>query len=97
MKRGPGNPNWRKGQSGNPGGRPKGYAEFLDACREHTPEALATILGLMAGAQAEAVKLNAAQYLIDRGWGKAPQAQTGEGGEGPAELLVRWLTTNSKS
>lgn len=80
-----------KGVSGNPGGKPKGYAEFMEACRTHTEAALAKIVGHMASDN-ERISLDAAQYLIDRGWGRAPQAQTGEGGEGPAELLIRWLT-----
>jgi len=83
-----------KGVSGNPGGKPKGYTEFMAACREHTQEALAKVVGHM-GSSNERISLDAAQYLIDRGWGKAPQATTGEGGEGPAEMLIRWIQSKS--
>ena len=40
---------WPKGVSGCPGGKPKSYREFVRACREHTPEALATIARLARG------------------------------------------------
>ena len=63
-----------KGQSGNPGGRQAKTEEerSLEAmCREKTPEALATVLQIMQGGQQERARLAAAQYVIDRGWGKA--------------------------
>jgi len=67
---------FEKGQSGNPGGRPKRTAEEVDlieACREKTPEALETILQLMDESDNDRVRLAAAQYVIERGWGKAPE------------------------
>ena len=35
---------WRKGQVTNPHGRPKRSPELVEAAREHTAEALATLL-----------------------------------------------------
>jgi len=64
-----------KGIGGNPRGRPKLTAEELDliqACRKLTPQALERIRGLMDDADKDSVKFNAAAYIIDRGWGKAP-------------------------
>lgn len=66
-----------KGRSGNPGGRPKKTLEerSLEAmCKEKTPQALATILSIMDGGQQERARLAAAQYVIDRGWGKAKES-----------------------
>ena len=34
------------------------------------------------------VRHAAIQAAMDRGWGKAPQAVTGEGGEGPVRIVV---------
>ncbi len=67
---------FEKGKSGNPGGRPKRTEEEVDlieACRVKTPEALQTILELMEGSDNDRVKLAAAQYVIERGYGKAPE------------------------
>lgn len=85
---------FEKGKSGNPGGRPKGYAEFQAAARKHTKEALATLVEALGD---EKLCVQAAQAILDRGWGKPAQAMTGEGGEGKAELIVRWLTAAEKS
>jgi hypothetical protein len=42
--------------------------------RLYTQEALQTLLGLMRSAKSETVKLNAAEMILSRGWGKPIQA-----------------------
>lgn len=42
------NPNWRGGVSGNPGGRPKVAAEVRELARQHTVQALTTIVEIMS-------------------------------------------------
>ena len=67
---------FKKGQTGNPGGRPKRTAEEIDliaACKTKTPAALAVIERLMTSASSDAVKLNAAMSIIERAYGKATQ------------------------
>ena len=67
---------FQKGQSGNPSGRKKTSDEersLAESCKAKTAEALATILEIMSEGQNERNRLAAAQYVIDRGWGKPVQ------------------------
>ena len=62
---------WKKGQSGNPGGRPRAEIHVRDLAREHTAEALKVMVEVMRDKKAPATaRLGAAQGLIDRAWGK---------------------------
>jgi hypothetical protein len=63
-----------KGVSGNPGGRPKRTEEevqLVEACKQKTPEALEVILNIMQYGLNDKVRLDAAKFIIERGWGKA--------------------------
>src|SRR6476660_3529917 len=72
---------FKKGQSGNPGGRPKVVAEVKELAREHTGEAIETLVSIMTNPKAApAARVSAANSLLDRGYGKPPQHITGEGG-----------------
>ena len=65
-----------KGVSGNPGGRPKRTEDgraLAEACRAKTPEALAVVESLMRDSDNDRVRLAAAQSIIERGWGRAPE------------------------
>jgi hypothetical protein len=82
------------GQSGNPGGRPKVIAEVRDLARAYTVEAIEALAGITRDLDASApARVAAATALLDRAWGKAPQAITGEGGEGPVltSIEVRFV------
>lgn len=35
-------------------------------------------------------RIRAGEWLVDRGWGKAPTVIAGQGGVGPAEISIRW-------
>lgn len=80
---------FQPGKSGNPGGRPKRSPEekaeelaLEAACRAKTKEALATIVSLMHKADKDSVRLAAAQFVIERGWGKAVQPNVHGGPNG---------------
>jgi hypothetical protein len=60
---------------GNPGGpgRPKDDPEFIEACREKTPKALATLEKAMDAVDVNpGAAVKAAEVLLNRGWGTAP-------------------------
>ena len=59
----------------------------MAAARVYTQEALETIAGIMRKGESDTVRLGAAKEMLERGHGKAPQPQTGEGGKGPVEVL----------
>jgi Family of unknown function (DUF5681) len=72
---------FKKGQSGNPGGRPKVVAEVRELARAHTGKAIETLVSIMTNTKsAPAARVSAANALLDRGYGKPPQHITGEGG-----------------
>ena len=59
-----------KGQSGNPGGRPRDEQKVAELARSYTREAIEMLVELMRSGNDERVRGTAAQVLLDRGWGK---------------------------
>ena len=74
---------FKPGQSGNPGGRPKGIGA---SAREHTDRAIAVLVAGLEDKQTR-VRMQAAKELLDRGWGKpvAMVLETRGGAEDMAE------------
>ncbi|MFQ3895317.1 DUF5681 domain-containing protein [Sphingobium sp. R-7] len=85
---------FKKGQSGNPGGRAKmtmaDGKTLTDLAREHTPKAVDALVDVLADEKApHAAKVSAATALLDRGWGR-PRQDLGvemKSDEGIAALL----------
>jgi hypothetical protein len=88
----------RSKRSPKTGGRAKGTpnkatAEIKAIAREYGPAAIkqaAKLAGLVDGgkgkADSEAARIAALNLVLDRGYGKAAQPHTGEGGEGPVQI-----------
>lgn len=99
----------KKGRGGKrPGaGRPKGAlgeatikinaakATLRDLAAEHVPMAVQTLANIARSSQSDQAKVAAIKELLDRAYGKAPQAHTGEEGEGPIRhvLEVVWKSS----
>lgn len=71
------------------GSRNKATADVKAAAQKYTTEALATLAEIMRKGESEPARVASAKELLDRGHGKSPQPQTGEGGEGPITVVVR--------
>ena len=68
------NTTWAKGQSGNPGGRPRILEAVRDIARESTTLAIETLRTIAADTEAlHAARVSAATALLDRAWGKPAQ------------------------
>jgi hypothetical protein len=71
---------WKKGQSGNPGGRPKVLPELREMCRNFGPEAVRLLIGMAKNEDAnERARVASIQELLNRGYGKVV---------GPSDLMI---------
>jgi hypothetical protein len=67
----------------------KTLTEIRSLARSHTRTALNVLVGIMRSKDATpAARVSAANAILDRGWGKAPQAIE-NGGDGALELVHR--------
>ena len=81
------NGQFAKGQSGNPGGRPRDEQKVAELARSYTREAIETLAELMRSGNDERVRGTAAQALLDRGWGKPKLEVVSEAGGSYLEAL----------
>ena len=81
-----------KGQSGNPGGRPKENAEVKRLAREQGVAAIAKLAALM-NSEDERIVVAACQALLDRGFGKPATPLIGGDDDDPPiqvqEIIIR--------
>ena len=68
---------------------PKSVTEIRSLARSHTRTALNVLVGVMRNTKAPPpARIAAANAILDRGWGKAPQA-IANGDDGALELIHR--------
>lgn len=68
----------------------KAPSDIRSLARSHTKTAINTLIGIARSPKAnDGARVRAAEALLDRGWGKAPQTLTGEDGEGPLVIEIR--------
>src|SRR5262245_51836745 len=98
------NGHFKKGVSGNPGGRPAILEEVRDYARQYTKEAIDVLVGIMRNQRLPAqARVAASSAVLDRGFGKPQQAISTEvvqrfEFELPAEAVseAAWLTQSDK-
>lgn len=66
-------------------------ADLRSLSRSYTNEAVRIIAAVMRNSEEDSVRVRAAEILLDRGWGRAPQAHTGEDGEGDIRVTIRTI------
>jgi hypothetical protein len=71
---------WAKGQSGNPGGRPRELAGIQKLARENGPLAIQTLVEVATNGKSDSARVSAATALLDRGFGKPAQFNTSDPG-----------------
>ena len=71
---------FKKGQSGNPGGRPKEVAEVKALARAHTTIAINTLVKIAESSEStDAARVSACVALLDRGCGKPDKTHHHDG------------------
>jgi hypothetical protein len=86
-----------KGQSGNPGGRPRVLGEVQDLARLHAPSIIVELARLALKAKSETARIAAIRELLDRGYGRSRQAMEISAPAGdPLQLLLEELDALSR-
>jgi hypothetical protein len=69
----------------------KAPADLRSLARAHTELSIQTLAGIARNSTSDQARVAAAQALLDRGWGRAPVAITGEVG-GDLRITIRQIT-----
>jgi len=81
----------RTGAGRPKGARNKATADVKEAAQVYTTEALETLAEVMRDKSIGSARVAASKELLDRGYGKSAQPQTGEGGTGPIHHVISWM------
>lgn len=71
-----------------------------ELARQYTEVAINELVRLMKKSKSDAVRLEAIDQLLNRGWGKPAQAMAGPDGEGPVQFIGKvervFIKSNTK-
>ena len=81
-----------KGKSGNPSGRPRIPEEVKELAKAHTEDAIRTLAEVMGDSSApHSARVNAAEKLLDRAWGKSESTVNVNDNRTPRDLSTAEL------
>ena len=75
----------------------KAPADLRSLARSHTAMGLRVLASIAQNGTSESARVAAVGLLLDRGWGKAPQAHTGEHGQGDIRVVVRHIICGERA
>jgi hypothetical protein len=82
---------WKKGQSGNPKGRPKLSPELKAALDELEPLALDVLRHHMEKRPSSPEAIQAARYVLNRKYGNPPESVKISQGDQPTRLILKYM------
>jgi hypothetical protein len=94
LRKGGGNPAWRKGISGNPRGRPPASVDIAALARQYGPRCIEVAAELLDDPDSR-VRLAALVALLDRGFGRPAQVVTSPDGASAIHLHLTAATSIS--
>jgi hypothetical protein len=74
----------------------RALTDIRSLARAQTELSLRVLSGVAKSGKSEAARVAACVALLDRGWGKPPQAHTGENGEGDIRVTIRHIVQEIK-
>lgn len=87
---------WKKGQSGNPGGKSKKLEEVKSLAKQASPRAMQRLVELIESDD-ERVALMAAEKVLERAWGKPKEADDDSAGKNLTINIVKFSDGNQPS
>ena len=75
-----------------PGSLNKSTKEVKELAGKYGPDAVARLAHLMMNAESEQAQVSAAKELLDRAYGKSPQAIVGDSDEDPIQQVINIIT-----
>lgn len=80
----------REGAGRPAGAKTKVGAQLREAAQAFTDDALNTLAQIMRESESDAARVSAANSILDRGYGKPPQALTGDESAEPIRHVFKW-------
>ena len=87
---------WKKGESGNPGGRRSYLLEFQERLRANEPAVVDELVKLIKGSKDEYLRLAAIHEFFDRLYGKPKQSIANESEDGKPAIAIQILANEMK-